>query len=151
MRGEGLWVPCARAWTCVVWTRMQPNQMMPLITIVAVSAPMATGGSAAASLGPPGSSFVTDSCRICRKETIMMMEKTRIPRGSSRRRPTGNLCCSRRIFHWTSLFVVQMIRVHSRSRAESAREAMSEREEEAKAATILATRRMMFAITLIWR
>lgn len=59
---------------------MQPNQMMPLITIVAVSAPMATGGSVAASLGPPGSSFVTDSCRICRRETIMMMEKTRIPR-----------------------------------------------------------------------
>lgn len=44
-----------------------------------------------------------------------------------------------------------MIRVHSRSRAESTREAMSEREEEAKAATILAMRRMMFAITLIWR
>ena len=142
-------VPCASAWTCVVLTRMQPNQMVPFTTTVATSAPMATGGSVAASLGPPGSSFVTDSCRICRKETIMMMEKTRIPRGSRRRRPTGNLCCSRRIFHWTSLFVVQMISVHSRSRAESTREAMSESEEDAKAATILATRRRMFAITLI--
>ena len=79
----------------------------------------------------------------------MMMEKTRIPRGSSRLRPTGNLCCSRRIFHWTSLVVVQMIKVHSRSRAESTREAMSEREEDAKAAMILAMRRMIFAITLI--
>ena len=122
---------------------------MPLTTTVAANAPMATGGSVAASLGPPGSSFVTDSCRICRKETIMMMEKTRIPRGSSRRRPTGNLCCSRRIFHCTSLFVVQIIKVHSRSRAESTSEAMREREEDAKAAVILAMRRIMLAITLI--
>ena len=122
---------------------------MPLITIVATSAPMATGGSVAASLGPPGRSFVTDSWRICRKETIMMMEKTRIPRGSSRRRPTGNLCCSRRILHWTSLFVVQMMRVQSRSRAESTSEAMSEREEDAKAAMTLAMRRMILAMTLI--
>ena len=122
---------------------------MPLTTIVATSAPMATGGSVAASLGPPGRSFVTDSWRICRNETIMMIEKTRIPRGSSRRRPTGNLCCSRRIFHWTSLFVVQMIRVQSRSRAESTSEAMSEREEDAKAAMTLAMRRMTLAMTLI--
>ena len=79
----------------------------------------------------------------------MMMEKTRIPRGSSRRRPTGNLRRKRRIFHWTSLFVVQMINVQSRSRAESTREAMSEREEDVKAAMILATRRRMLAMTLI--
>ena len=144
-----VYVPCASAWTCVVLTRMQPNQMVPFTTTVATNAPMATGGSVAASLGPPGSSFVTDSCRICRKETIMMIEKTRIPRGSRRRRPTGNLCCSRRIFHWTSLFVVQMISVHSRSRAESTREAMSESEDDVKAATILAMRRRMLAITLI--
>ena len=79
----------------------------------------------------------------------MMMEKTRIPRGSSRRRPTGNLCCSRRILHWTSLFVVQMMRVQSRSRAESTSEAMSEREEDAKAAMTLAMRRVTLAKTLI--
>ena len=79
----------------------------------------------------------------------MMMEKTRIPRGSRRRRPTGNLCRSRRIFHWTSLFVVQMMRVQSRSRAESTSEAMSEREEDAKAAMTLAMRRMTLAMTLI--
>ena len=79
----------------------------------------------------------------------MMMEKTRIPRGSRRRRPTGNLCRSRRILHWTSLLVVQMIRVQSRSRAESTSEAMSEREEDAKAAMTLAIRRMTLAMTLI--
>ena len=142
-------LPCANAWTCVVLIRMQPRPMMPFTTIVATSAPMATGGSVAASLGPPGRSFVTDSWRICRKETIMMMEKTRIPRGSSRRRPTGNLCRSRRMFHWTSLFVVQMMRVQSRSRAESTSEAMREREEDAKAAMTLAMRRMTLAMTLI--
>lgn len=142
-------IPCAKAWTCVVLTRMQPNQMMPLTTTVAPSAAMATGGNVAASLGPPGSIFSTDSFKIWRKETIMMMEKTRIPRGSSRRRPTGNLRRKRRIFHWTSLFVVQMINVQSRSRAESTREAMSEREEDVKAAMILATRRRMLAMTLI--
>ena len=124
---------------------------MPLTTTVAPSAAMATGGNVAASLGPPGSSFSTDSFKIWRKETIMIMEKTRIPRGSSRRRPTGNLCCKRRIFHWTSLFVVQMIKVQSRSRAESTREAMSEREEDVTAAMILATRRRMLAMTLIYR
>lgn len=129
--------------------RTQPIPIMPFTTIVAANAPIATGGSVAASLGPPGRSFVTDSCKIWRNETTMMMEKTRMPRGSSRRRPTGNLCCSRRIFHWTSLLVVQMIRVHSRSRAESTREAMREREVDAKAAMILAMRRMTFAITLI--
>ena len=62
---------------------------MPFITTVATNAPIATGGSVAASLGPPGSSFVTDSCKICRKETIMIMEKTRIPRGSSRLNDLG--------------------------------------------------------------
>ena len=133
----------------MVLTRIQPNQIVPFTTTVATNAPMATGGSFAASLGPPGSSFVIDSSKIFRKETIMMIEKTRIPRGSNRRRPTGNLCCSRLIFHWTSLLVVQMIKVHSRSRAESTREAMSEREEDPKAAMILAMRSKTFAITLI--
>jgi len=111
---------------------------------------MATGGSVAASLGPPGSNFVTDSWRICRNDTIIMMEKTRIPRGSSLRRPTGNLCWSRLIFHWTSLLVVHIIRVHRRSSAESTSDAIRESEEDVKAAMILAISRRMFAIMLIW-
>ena len=79
----------------------------------------------------------------------MMMENTRIPRGSSRFRPTGNLCCSLRILHWTSLLVVHIMTVQRRSSAESTREAMSDSDEDAKAATILATRSRMFAMTLI--
>ena len=43
-----------------------------------------------------------------------------------------------------------MISVQSRSRAESTREAMSEREEDVTAAIILARRRMMLAMTLIY-
>ena len=129
---------------------MQPNQMVPLTATVATKAPIATGGRVAASLGPPGSNFVTDSWRICRNETIIMMEKTRIPSGSSLRRPTGNLRWSRPIFHWTSLLVVHIISVHRRSRAESTREAISEREDDVKAAMTLAISSRMFAITLIW-
>ena len=45
--------------------------------------------------------------------------------------------------------MVQIMRVHRRSRAESTREAMREREEEVNAAAILAARRRMLAITLI--
>ena len=81
---------------------------------------------------------------------IMMMEKTTMPSGSSLRRPTGNLCCSLRILHCTSLCVVQMINVQSRSSAESTSEAMSESDEELKAAMILATRSRMLAMTLIY-
>ena len=98
-RGVGSWevstfehVPCARACTCVDFCLMHPNQIVPFTIIVAANAPIATGGNVTASLGPPGSSFVTDSCRICKNETIIMMEKTRMPRGSSLRLPTGNLC-----------------------------------------------------------
>ena len=80
----------------------------------------------------------------------MMMENTRIPSGSSRLRPTGNLCCNFRVLHWTSLFVVQMINVHKRSRAESTKDAISERDEELNAAMILATKSIMLAITFIW-
>ena len=57
-------IPCASAWTCVILTRMQPNQMMPFTTTVAPNTPIATGGRFAASLGPPGRNFVTDSCKI---------------------------------------------------------------------------------------
>jgi len=80
----------------------------------------------------------------------MMIEKTRMPSGSRRRRPTGNLCCNLRILHCTSLLVVQMIEVHRRSRAESTRDAMSESDDELKAAMTLAMRRTTLAITLIY-
>jgi len=79
-----------------------------------------------------------------------MIEKTRIPSGSRRLLPTGNLCCNLRILHCTSLLVVQIINVHRRSRAESTREAISESDDELKAAMTLATRRTMLAITLIY-
>lgn len=59
-----------------------------------------------------------------------MMEKTRIPRGSSRRLPTGNFFLSLLIRHPTSLLVVQTMSVHKRSRAESTSEAIRERDEE---------------------
>lgn len=81
----------------------------------------------------------------------MMMEKTRIPSGSSLRRPTGNLCRSFRILHCTSLLVVQMINVHKRSKAESTKEAIKESDEEPNAATILAIRSITLATTLIYR
>lgn len=117
--------------------------------IVAASAPIATGGRVAASRGPPGRSFVTDSCRICRNDMTMMIEKTRMPNGSSRRRPTGNLRRRRLIFHWTSLLVVHTMTVQSRSRAESTREAIREREEDPIAAITLAARRTTLATTFI--
>lgn len=79
-----------------------------------------------------------------------MIEKTRIPSGSRRLRPTGNLCCNFRILHCTSLLVVQIINVHRRSRAESTREAMSDNDDELKAAMTFATRRAMLAITLTY-
>lgn len=82
-------------------------------------------------------------------ETIIMIENTRIPSGSRRLRPTGNLCCNLVILHCTSLLVVQIMIVHRRSRAESTREAMSESDDELKAAMTLAMRRAMLASTLI--
>ena len=98
---------CASAMTCVVFTLAHPIQIVPFTTTVATNAPIATGGNTTASRSPfPGSSFVTLSCRIWRKETIMMMEKTRMPMGSRRRRPTGNLCARRERFHATRALVV---------------------------------------------
>ena len=97
----------ARAMTCVVFTRAQPIQIVPFTTTVATKAPIATGGKITASRSwLLGRSLVTLSWRICRKETIMMMEKTRMPMGSRRRRPTGNLWARRERFHATSLLVV---------------------------------------------
>ena len=49
----------------------------------------------------------------------------------------------------TSLLVVKMMRVQRRSRAESTREAMREREVDLRVARDLAARRRMLAITLI--
>ncbi len=120
----------AKACTWVVLIGMHPNQIIPLTPIVAASAAIATGGKVAASRGPPGINFVTDSCKICRNETIIIILKTRIPSGSSRRRPTGNLCCRRVRFQATSLLVVQIIMVQRRSRAESTKLAIKLREED---------------------
>lgn len=78
------------------------------------------------------------------------MENTRIPSGSSRRRPTGNLRLRLSRRHCTSLFVVQTMRVHNRSRAESRREATRESEEDWVAAAALAANSIMLAITLIY-
>ena len=46
--------------------------------------------------------------------------------------------------------MVQIIRVQRRSRAESTREAIRERDDDPKAAMILAMSRQMFAITFIF-
>ena len=141
---------CAKACTWVVFTRAHPIQSVPFTTIVATMAKMAAGGSIATSCSPLGRSFLTDSCRICRKEMTMMMEKTRMPIGSRRRRPMGNffLRLSRR--QPTSLLVTQMMTVQSRSKAESTREAIKEREFDHSAATPLAASRRMFTRTLIY-
>ena len=69
--------------------------------------------------------------------------------GSSLLRPIGNRFLSGLIFHWTSLFVVQIMIVHRRSRAESTKLAISDNEEEKKAAIILAANRHTLAKTLI--
>ena len=98
---------CARAMTCDVFTRAQPIHIVPFTTTVATNAPIATGGNTTASRSLfPGRILVMLSCRIWRKETIMMMEKTRMPMGSRRRRPTGNLCARRERFHATRALVV---------------------------------------------
>lgn len=72
-----------------------------------------------------------------------------MPMGSSRRRPTGNLCARRERFHATRELVVYIIMVQRRSRAESTREARRESEVEKKAAVIFAIRRRILARTLI--
>ena len=79
----------------------------------------------------------------------MMTLNTSIPKGSSRRCPTGNLRFRALNLHETNLFVVQTISVQRRSRPESTSEAMREREEEKKTAPIFAARRSTFEMTLI--
>lgn len=123
--------------------------MMPLTTIVATIAKIAAGDRLAASCAEPGSSFSIDSFKICMKEMIIMIEKTRIPIGSRRLRPTGNFFFSRVSLQPTSLLVVHIISVQSRSSAESTSDAMRERELDFNAAMLLATRRKMLTMTLI--
>lgn len=77
-----------------------------------------------------------------------MMEKTRIPSGSSLFLPTGKRVRRESRRQLTSLFVVQTITVQRRSRAESVSDAISERDEEKNTATTLAARRAMLANTL---
>ena len=65
---------------------------MPLTTMVLTMAKMATLGRAVVVWSPEGSIFDTDSSSTWQKETTIMMEKTRMPRGSRRRRPTLISC-----------------------------------------------------------
>lgn len=80
----------------------------------------------------------------------MMMEKTRIPRGSRRLRPTGNFFLSLSSRQPTSLLVVQMMTVQRRSSAESTRDAIKESELDQIAATPLAASRRTLTATLIY-
>lgn len=82
-------------------------------------------------------------------EMIIIIENTNIPSGSNLLLPTGNFLLSLLIRHPTSLCVVKMIAVHSKSSAESANEAISDRDEELRAATPLAISSIMLAMTLI--
>lgn len=77
------------------------------------------------------------------------MEKTRIPSGSRRRRPTGNLAFKRFNFHATNLFVVQTISVQSKSNAESTNDAINDSEDEKYAAMHFAASSKTFATTLV--
>ena len=138
----------ARAWTWVVFMGAQPNQMIPLRMTVAAMAPIAMGGRAASLWSPLGRSLVTDSRRIWRKDITIIMENTRIPRGSRRRRPTGNFRTRNERRQFTRRLVVQSMPVQRRSRAESRREAIRDREFDWDDATALAARRRMFAATL---
>jgi hypothetical protein len=61
---------------------------------------------------------------------MLTIENTRIPKGSSRRRPTGNRARNVERRHCTSLAVDHMIRVQRRSNAESTKEATRESEDE---------------------
>lgn len=78
-----------------------------------------------------------------------MMEKTRIPSGSRRRRPIGNFFLRLVRRHPTSLFVVQMMMVQSRSSAESTSEAIRDNELDHRAATPLAASKRILTMTLI--
>ena len=80
----------------------------------------------------------------------MMMEKTRMPRGSRRLRPTGNFFLSLSRRQPTSLLVTQMMTVQRRSRAESTRDAMRESELDQIAATPFAANRSILTQTLIY-
>lgn len=80
----------------------------------------------------------------------MIMEKTRMPMGSKRLRPIGNLFFRAFRRQPTSLFVVQMMIVQSKSRAESTRDAIKDSEFDQMAATPLAASRRMLTRTLIW-
>lgn len=64
----------------------------------------------------------------------MIMEKTRMPRGSRRLRPTGKVFWSLSKRQLTSLLVDQTMRVQRRSSAESTKLAMREREPVVDAA-----------------
>lgn len=127
--------------------RERESGNVPLTTTVATKAAMAAFPKASASPSN-GINFSTDSCRICANEMTMMIEKTRIPKGSRRLRPTGNRFCSRSSLQPTILFVVQTITVQRRSKAESNRLAIREREPVVDAAKIFPARRRMLAITL---
>jgi hypothetical protein len=112
-------------------------------------AKIAAGGNWDTLWSPLGRSFLTDSWRIWRNDITIMIEKTRIPMGSRRRRPMGNFffrLCKRQP---TSLLVVQMMMVHSKSSAESTRDAISDKELDQIAATPLAASRRTFTRTLI--
>lgn len=79
----------------------------------------------------------------------MMMEKTRIPMGSRRLRPMGNFFLRVWRRQPTSLLVVQMMIVQSKSRAESTRDAIKDSEFDQMAATPLAASKKMLTRTLI--
>ena len=118
---------------------------------------------AATTCSPQGKSFKTASSRICRNDTTMIyavsdglksrkltIENTRVPRGSNRLRPTGNLARRAVSRHLTRAFVPQMISVHNKSSAESIIEAMRDNEDDDITAAIFAASNNIFAITLIW-
>ena len=56
-------------------------------------------------------SLETDSCRICANDRTMTIENARVPRGCSRRRPTGYRLDSLLDFHDTSFAVPKMMSV----------------------------------------
>ena len=78
----------------------------------------------------------------------MMMLNTRIPSGSRRLRPTGKRFCSLSNLQPTSLFVDQTMTVQRRSKAESSKLAIRERDPVVDAAKIFPASRRTFAITL---
>lgn len=120
---------------------------MPLMMAFPAIDQIATNGNGRVPRSPGQKSLLTDSCRICRNEIIIRMENTRIPRGSSRRRPTGNaefmepnFCLARRL-------VTQIIMVHKKSKIESVRDAINESERVDVTAITFAIRSKMLADT----